>query len=64
MFLLFRGKIRILNHRRKRMKKVFGILLLSFICIALGLSVRWSREQGISLVTAADGADIALVCYE
>ncbi len=32
------------------MKKVLGILMLSCICILLGLSVRWSKEKGISLV--------------
>lgn len=32
------------------MKKVFGILVISCICILLGLSVRWSRERGVSLV--------------
>ena len=32
------------------MKKVFGILLLSCICILLGLSVRWGRDRGLSLV--------------
>ena len=32
------------------MKKVLGILLLSCVCILLGLSVRWSRERGLSLV--------------
>lgn len=32
------------------MKKVFGILVISCICILLGLSVRWGRERGISLV--------------
>ena len=31
------------------MKKVFGILVLSCICILLGLSVKWSKEKNISL---------------
>ena len=33
------------------MKKVLGILLLSCICILLGLSVKWSRDRNISLVS-------------
>lgn len=32
------------------MKKVFGILMVACICIALGLSVRWGRECDVSLV--------------
>ena len=46
------------------MKKVLGILLLSCICIALGLSVRWSRERGVTLVVAIDTADNRVICYE
>ena len=33
------------------MKKVLGILLISCICLLLGLSVRWSKEKNISLVS-------------
>ena len=33
------------------MKKIFGILMVTCICIALGLSVRWSRDSDISLVS-------------
>ena len=32
------------------MKKVFGILLLSCVCMLLGLSVKWSRSRNVSLV--------------
>ena len=32
------------------MKKVFGILMVACICIALGFSVGWFRERNISLV--------------
>lgn len=32
------------------MKKVLGILMLACVCIALGLSVRWSRDRDVSLV--------------
>ena len=35
------------------MKKVLGILLLSCICILLGLSVRWSRDKDVSLVSVS-----------
>jgi len=42
------------------MKKVLGILLLSCICILLGLSVKWSKDTNISLVTTQNKADISL----
>ena len=42
------------------MKKVFGILVLSCMCILLGLSVRWSRAKDISLVSASEITDICL----
>ena len=32
------------------MKRIFGILLLTLACIALGLFVSWGRERDISLV--------------
>ena len=32
------------------MKKVVGILVISCICIMLGLSVKWSKEKNLSLV--------------
>lgn len=41
------------------MKKVLGILLLSFVCILLGLSVRWSREQNVTLVSAYENDGIS-----
>ena len=41
------------------MKKVLGILLLSCICILLGLSVRWNKERDVSLVTSfAEGDNV------
>ncbi len=42
------------------MKKVLGILLLSCICILLGLSVKWGREQRVSLVSAVNNVGNAL----
>ena len=33
------------------MKKVLGILSVSCLCILLGLSVKWSREENITLVS-------------
>lgn len=46
------------------MKKLIGILLFSIVCIGLGLSVRWFREQGITLVTSSNDADMTVLCYE
>lgn len=40
------------------MKKILGILLLSCVCILLGLSVRWSREKNISLVSLDNNTEI------
>ena len=34
------------------MKKVFGILILACMCIALGMSVRAGRERNLSLVVS------------
>ena len=36
------------------MKKVLGILLISCICILLGLSVKWSIERNLSLVSSIE----------
>ena len=36
------------------MKKIFGILLLSCVCILLGLSVKWGRESKLTLVSTYD----------
>ena len=33
------------------MKKVIGVILLSCVCILLGLSVKWSVVENISLVS-------------
>ena len=35
------------------MKKIFGILIISCICMLLGLSIRWSKERNVSLAVAA-----------
>ena len=42
------------------MKKVLGILLVSCICLVLGLSVKWSREHNMSLATTGTNADTSL----
>lgn len=34
------------------MKKVFGVLMVTLLSILLGISVRWSRERNISLITS------------
>lgn len=41
------------------MKKVFGILVLSVVCILLGLSVKWSRGKDLSLVGARLNTEIS-----
>lgn len=41
------------------MKKVFGILFLSCLCILLGLSVKWSREKDVSLVDPLEKSKIS-----
>ena len=46
------------------MKRFFGILLLSCICMLLGLSVKWSRANDISLVSEMADAEISPICYE
>ena len=40
------------------MKKVLGILGLCCICILLGLSIKWSIAENISLVSAASNVSI------
>ncbi len=35
------------------MKRIFGIFMLACVCLALGLSVRWGREEEVSLVCLA-----------
>ena len=42
------------------MKKVLGILILSVVCILLGLSVKWSREKDVSLVDPLDHTEITV----
>ena len=49
IFLCF-VKITILITQGGNMKKIFGILALSCICILLGLSVKWGRDKALSLV--------------
>jgi len=34
------------------MKKVIGMLMVVFICILLGLSVKWGKESDISLISS------------
>jgi hypothetical protein len=33
------------------MKKVLGIFIVALMCIALGISVFWGRENAISLIS-------------
>ena len=40
------------------MKKVFGIFLFSCMCILLGLSVKWSREERLTLVSLCENTDL------
>ena len=40
------------------MKKVFGILIISCICLLLGLSVKWSKERNISLAVYANNYEL------
>ena len=40
------------------MKKVFGILIISCICLLLGLSVKWSKERNISLAVSDNNTEI------
>ena len=42
------------------MKRVIGILVVSCICILLGLSVKWNKEKGFSLVGYADKSEFWL----
>ena len=36
------------------MKRVIGILFLTVLCIALGLSVSWGKEKELSLICCED----------
>lgn len=47
---MLRGKNKVKDLLGGIMKKVFGILMVACICIALGLSVKWSRDRNVSLV--------------
>ena len=40
------------------MKKVFGILIVSCICLLLGLSIKWSKERNISLAISANNVEL------
>ena len=42
------------------MKKLLGILLLSCVCILLGLSVRWNRDKNLSLVSPSENSTLAV----
>ena len=50
MFFFLPGKIKTQSYKGGSMKKVVGILVISCICIMLGLSVKWSKEKNLSLV--------------
>ena len=41
------------------MKKILGILSVSCLCILLGLSVKWSREQSITLAMLCEITDLS-----
>ena len=41
------------------MKKILGILSVSCLCILLGLSVKWSREQSITLAMLCGIVDLS-----
>ena len=43
------------------MKKILGILVLTTVCILLGLSVGWSREKDITLVSEHTLTEISAV---
>ena len=45
----------------KFMKKILGILVLASVCILLGLSVEWSKERNVTLVSAEQGEEISAV---
>ena len=45
------------------MKKILGILVLASVCMLLGLSVRWSREQDVTLVSDVYTDEITALCY-
>ena len=40
------------------MKKVFGILIISCICLVLGLSIKWSKERNISLAVSTNNKEL------
>ena len=40
------------------MKKVFGILIISCICLVLGLSIKWSKERDISLAVSTNNNEL------
>ena len=46
------------------MKRVIGILIVSCICILLGLSVKYNKEKGISLVGDANVLELSYKCNE
>lgn len=63
MFLLLRDKI-LLKKEERRVKKVLGILVLTSFCILLGLSVGWSRERDVSLVSVYAAEEKRTLCYQ
>ena len=40
------------------MKKVFGIFGLCSLCILLGLSIKWSIAENITLISATDNYEL------
>ncbi len=59
MFFFLSDKIRIHLYNGGSMKKVVGILVISCICIMLGLSVKWGREKDLSLVDPLNKLELA-----
>ena len=58
MFLLPRDKIQVIPRKEKFMKKMIGVLVVSCMCILLGLSVKWGRERRLTLVSLAKNIGI------
>ena len=42
------------------MKRVIATLVVSCICILLGLSVKWNKEKGISLVGYVEKSELVI----
>lgn len=50
------------NIRKKErfMKKMLGVLVVSCMCILLGLSVKWGRERRLTLVSVTENSGIGV----